>query len=355
MNPEDRYKIYSNDYTDLIIKYNDNPFILDQYSQYSVATLNVRQVLVFVPVEEVEKNLIRKFGYQAIPKCYGLVSEAAFGESGVERVRNTPALNLRGKGTLIGIVDTGIDYRNPIFHREDGTSRILRIWDQTIDSEEEMPDLVADLAFGTVYTEEDINLALNSPNPLDVVPSMDEIGHGTMMAGVAAGNEVLESDFSGVAPEADIVVVKLKQAKEFIRNFYVIPLDVPCYQENDILLGVEYLVGVAGNMNRPLAISIGLGTSQGSHTGRGHLSHVLSVVGDIPGRIMTVAAGNDGDNKRHFFGEIDPGLGYQIVELNVGEGKRGSRWNFGDIRRVFIPWIYYRRAENIFLKFLKVF
>ena len=323
MDQEDRYKIYSEDFVELIIKYNIMQSVLQKYEDYTIATLNPRQALVFVPVEDITAELIRDFGYQSIPKCYGLDNEASLEASGIQRVRNTPALDLRGNGTLIGIIDTGIDYTNPIFHREDGTSRIIRIWDQTIDSIDQYPEFTADVEFGTEYTQEQIDLAINSPNPLEIVPSTDEIGHGTMMAGVAAGNEVPESNFSGVAPEADIIVVKLKQAKELLRNFYVIPLDVPCYQENDIILGVQYVRYVSNQLQRPVVMCLGLGTSQGPHSGRGNLSHVLSVIGDIPGMVITTAAGNEGNKRRHFFGEIDPQLGYQIVELNIGEEEIG--------------------------------
>jgi subtilisin family serine protease len=170
---------------------------------------------------------------------------------------------------------------------------------------------------------EDINRALSSENPLAVVPSVDEIGHGTMLAGIAAGTEVPENDFSGVSPDSELVIVKLKQAKPALRNFFVIPQDVPCYQENDIIWASQYVIEVARRLQRPLAVCIGLGSSQGSHDGEGALSSVLSVGGEFPGVAFSVAGGNEGSARRHFFAEIEPDIGYSAVELNIAEGELG--------------------------------
>jgi subtilisin family serine protease len=237
----------------------------------------------------------------------------------VERIRRLPAFDLRGEGVLIGIIDSGIDYTHPAFIYGDGTTKIAAIWDQTIDSE----NFPENTFYGTEYSAEQINQALISANPLEVVPSTDEIGHGTMLAGIAAGSEIEESDFSGVVPNAGLVIVKLKQAKTNLRDFFVIPHDVPCYQENDIMWGVQYVISAARRLQRPIAICIGLGSSQGSHDGRGTLSSHLSVGGDFPGVAVTIAAGNEGNSRRHFYGTIDPAVGYSTVELNVGENESG--------------------------------
>ena len=130
--------------------------------------------------------------------------------SGVERLRRFTNFNLYGDGVLIGIVDTGIDYTNPIFIREDGTSKIVSIWDQTIDSEDQFPE---GTFYGTEYTARQMNQALASSNPFEIVPSRDENGHGTALAGIAAGNIVPDARFSGVAPAAGLAIVKLSQTK----------------------------------------------------------------------------------------------------------------------------------------------
>ncbi|MBH1940448.1 S8 family peptidase [Mobilitalea sibirica] len=320
MTPEESFKITSNEYMDLIIDYGGNESILEIYQEYSPHIMNDRFAVIYLPSTLITERTLVQFGYAAFPSSFGLASERSLEASGVTRIRRFPAFDLRGAGVLIGVVDTGIDYTNPIFRNEDGTTRIVSIWDQTIESLDEYPE---GTFYGTEYSRDQINEALNSENPLVIVPSMDEIGHGTMMAGIAAGNEVPDRDFSGVVPESELVVVKLKQAKPIIREFFGIPLDVPCYQENDIIWGVQYLISVARLLDRPMAICIGLGSSQGSHNGRGYLSALLSVAANFPGIAISIAAGNEGNKRRHFFSTVDPAIGSVTMELNVSEDEEG--------------------------------
>ena len=147
-------------------------------------------------------------------------------------MRRQPFLDLYGQGVIVGVIDTGIDYTHPVFRYADGTSRILELWDQTIPYTEGKREF--DPSYGTVYTREQINTALASSSPYEIVPSRDTDGHGTFLAGVAAGNEMEEDDFSGIAPLADLAVVKLKEAKPYLREYYQIAEDVPCYQETDL-------------------------------------------------------------------------------------------------------------------------
>ena len=157
--------------------------------------------------------------------------------SGVFQLRNIPVFNLRGQGVLIGIIDTGVDYTNPIFKYADNTTRIVSIWDQTIVSD----NPPAGMGYGTEYTREQINQALQSEDPLSVVPSTDDNGHGTMVAGIAGGNQVPESNFYGIATDAEYIVVKLKPAKQFLRDFFFIAENAVCFQETDILLSLLYV------------------------------------------------------------------------------------------------------------------
>ena len=130
---------------------------------------------------------IGKDGYDTIPSLYTLLDSANMDSAGILRTFDQPQLGYKGSGTLIGIVDTGIDYQNPVFKNMDGSTRIVGIWDQTIEGQGiETGDIVQDIRYGTSYTEEQINDALNSVEPLSIVPSVDTIGHGTFMAMVAA-------------------------------------------------------------------------------------------------------------------------------------------------------------------------
>lgn len=317
MTEEERFKIVSEDYADLIIKYNEDIERLERIRDASSLILNRQFAILYLAITRFTDRAILEFNYAAIPNVFGLTSEASLDASNITRLRNIPNLDLRGEGTLVGMVDTGIDYSNPVFRYEDGTTRIAAIWDQTIVSEN-YPEA---LFYGTEYTRDQINEALASNNPLDIVPSMDEIGHGTMLAGIAAGVESPENNFYGVASRAELVVVKLKPAKSSVKNFFRLPEDANVYQENDIMTGVNYLIRIARQLGKPIAICIGLGSSFGSHDGRDFLSNYLSVQGTGIGNAIVIAAGNEGNARRHYSGVVDPQEGYDTVELNVGENE----------------------------------
>ncbi len=319
MTESDRFKINSNDYMDLIVEYNQNIKIFDRFPEGTVHIMNDIFAIIYVPKDAIRTGYISLEGYSLFPTCYGLTSQGSLDASGVTRLRRMPNFNLRGHGVVIGIVDTGIDYTNPVFRNADGSTRIAYLWDQSIETgNHPMP-----YNFGTEYTREDINRALTSINPLEVVPSVDVNGHGTMLAGVSAGSEVPSNDFSGVAPDTDLIIVKLKPAKQVIRNIFVIPDNVVCFQENDIMWGVQYCIDRARILQHPISVCIGLGSSQGSHDGRGSLSYFLSVVSNYTGVVASVAAGNEGEANRHFYDEIESAIGYSNVQLNVGEGEHG--------------------------------
>ncbi|MDF2907837.1 MAG: hypothetical protein K0R34_3158 [Herbinix sp.] len=323
MTSEEKYKIISEDYVDLIIKYNGNPLSLQQYSEYSAHIMNDTYAVIYLPITAVTARFVTQYNYSSIPHCYALSSEQSLEASGVIRLSRTSALQLRGKGVIVGLIDTGIDYTNPVFLREDGTTKILSIWDQSIDSVNGYPEVVYPAFYGTEYTAEQINQALQSDNPLQIVPSTDVNGHGTWLGGIAAGSENQDVGFSGVVPDADIIAVKLKEAKAFYRNFFAIPEGVPAYQENDIMWGIQYLVDSARKLLRPIAICISLGTSLGSHDSYGRLNTQVSIAGDFPGVAMSIAAGNEGNARRHFYSTLDPGGSPVIVDLNVAENEKG--------------------------------
>ncbi len=307
------------EYADLLVFYMNNPTILEKYKDNIIHYINNSYAVIHVPLSEFSIKTIGTFGYSPTPKLLGLTSEVSLDASGVDQVRNIPSLNLRGAGVLIGIVDTGIDYTNPVFLNSDGTTRITAIWDQNIASDVHPYNT----PFGAEYRSDQINQAIGSDQPYELVPSRDENGHGTMLAGIAAGNEVPEEGFSGVATASGLVVVKLRQAKKYLRDFYFIPEDIVCYQENHIIWGVEYCLKVARELKQPIAICIGLGSSQGAHDGSTLLSRYLSGIADYPRVIIVTSAGNEGNLGRHFRGTIESDIGYRTVELNVAEGESG--------------------------------
>jgi len=315
---QDRESIIGDEYFDLIIEYRTYPQLISLFENASLHVMNELYAVLHVPINQFNSNL-SAIRYSEIPLLYGLTDETSLEASRVLNLRNTPAFNLRGEGVIIAIIDTGIDYTNPVFRKPDGSTKIISIWDQSINTGPAPPDA----NFGTVYTRGQINVALASSDPFSVVPSMDENGHGTMLAGIAAGNDVEEAGFFGVAPDAELIIVKLRQAKRSTRNFFLIPDNVVCFQENHIMWAVQYCNDMARQLNRPLVICLGIGTSQGSHSGRSPLSAILNIIANMPNRAVVVSAGNEGNMGRHYYGVIDPSIGSNTVELNVDENDTG--------------------------------
>lgn len=272
------------------------------------------------------------FDYRSMPKLYGLMqgpgeTDSFFDPnslivSGITRVQREP-LNLTGRGCVIVFIDTGIDYTNPVFRNEDGSSRILAIWDQTIQTG--VPP--EGLYYGSEYSREDINRALQAEDPYEIVPSRDENGHGSNLAAVAAGSRLGNGlEFLGAAPEADIVVVKLKECKDYLRDFYLVPAGVPAYQENDIMLAALYGDRFARTFRRPVVFCIGMGTNYGDHNGSSALSRYLNALAVKRSRAVVVCGGNEGNAAHHYQGNLNvpgDGVGRETVEVRVGQGAQG--------------------------------
>ena len=275
---------------------------------------------------------MRVHPYYMIPSLFSPLDYNAMEASGILSAFNSPALNNQGKGVLIGLVDTGIDYRSPLFQNPAGTTRIAGIWDQSVPIEEDvLPAGVPDYypmggsSYGTEYTREQINEALASDDPLSLVPTQDTIGHGTFLAGLSAGSSIPQEDFTGAAPEAELAVVKLKPAKKYLRDFYLIPSDAPAFQENDIMMGIKYLRMMADRLKKPLVILLAMGSNSGSHIGTSPLSQVTQNYSGFFGIITVIACGNETGAAHHFYASIPAGTEYEDVEIRVGkeEAERG--------------------------------
>ncbi|HEX3022016.1 MAG TPA: S8 family peptidase [Lachnospiraceae bacterium] len=361
MTPEERASITSNDYINIITEYYRKDRFIETLQGLPFNRIDEEFGVFYHPVLSFPKRIIGENGYAMIPKLYGLLDTIHLEEMGVNKVQGNPYLGLQGEGVLLGFVDTGIDYTNPVFQYEDGTTRIVSIWDQTIENTEANERI---FNFGTEYTREQLNTALQSENPRSIVPSVDEIGHGTTLAGVAGGGSEESNDFQGVVQKAEFVVVKLKQAKKSLRDFFFVSEEVTCFQEDDIIFAIEYLIDRAKELNRPIVICIGLGTNQGSHTGFDLLPKYLAKVGMQVGRAIIVAAGNEGNSQKHYYGEVEKVTGFDLVELNVGENEKGftmELWGFApatfsiDILSPtgeYIPRIDARLREYREIKFL---
>ena len=148
------------------------------------------------------------------------------------------------------------------------------------------------------------------------------------MAGLAAGNSVPAENFSGAAPKASLIIVKLKNAKNYLREFYQFPPDAQVYQENDIMLGIAFAVRMARKMGMPVSVCLGLGTSQGAHIGDSELSRYLNYINEDSNVSVSVAAGNEGVAQHHFTADLSVENSQETAELRVAEGEEGFYMEF---------------------------
>ena len=324
--------VASEDFADFIAPYFTTPeeFIRSQGTD-CIDFVNSTLAVVYVPLSTVTPSTYTSYTYSAVPKLYSLLDVTSMDAAGITPAGELPVLNNQGAGVIVGFVDTGINYTDSLFRNVDGSTRIIGIWDQTnnsdnsnnIENETAKPFSAFSALYGTQYTAEEINLALNSDNPASIVPTRDENGHGTFLASIAAGNRDERAGFSGAAPQASIAMVKLKPAKQYLRDFYLIQDGAEAYQENDIMMGVSYLYFLARKYSMPLVVCIPLGTNIGSHMGMSRLGQYLNQVSLSNGSAVITAAGNETGARHHFRAVMDASTDEVTAELRVGEREAG--------------------------------
>lgn len=314
----------SEEYADFITRYYTSPEEFRQIADTDcIDFVNDQFAVVHLPLSSIETLTLSTYTYTAIPELYSLLDFTSMDASGILQTAESPSLSNNGRGVLIGLIDTGIDYRNPLFQNQDGTTRILGIWDQTHGTGNIIPESTFRATYGTQYTKSQIDAALTSDTPLSIVPSTDENGHGTALASIAAGGLDETAGFTGAAPESSIGIVKLKPAKQYLRDFFLIQNQADAYQENDIMMGITYLFSLARQYNMPLVVLVGLGTNSGSHTGTSTLGIFIDQMSGYNGTAFVIAAGNETGFDHHYRGSTTPGNNIHNVELKVGEETRG--------------------------------
>lgn len=210
----------------------------------------------------------------------------------VADVQKDGKYNLSGEGVLISIIDSGIEYTHPDFLNDDGTSRILYMWDQTAQGTPPQG-----FTGGAEYNNEQINSALLSDDPLSVVPEIDFIGHGTAVAGVAAGNgRASGGNNVGTAPKASLLIVKIgeKGYPSFARS-------------TEIMRAIKYSFDKALELNMPLVINISYGTNDGPHNGKSLFEVYIDSMAEKWKTSIVVASGNEGSAGHHYSGKIFSG------------------------------------------------
>ena len=260
---------------ELIVKYSGS---LDAVREMGVRVEEMRNEYAILIVPE---DRIEEIEYVEKPKRLFFAVNRARAASCINILQEPPR-NLTGRGILVAVLDSGIDYFHEDFRNRDGTTRIAALWDQTLDR---------------VFTREEINEALETGSrsgARELLPSVDGSGHGTSVAGIAAGNG-RESDgaYRGVAYESDLLVVKLGNAKEegFPRT-------------TELMRAVDFAVGRAVDMVMPLAVNISFGNTYGSHDGTGLLETFLDDIGNYGRTTIVVGSGNEGAAAGHLSGDF---------------------------------------------------
>lgn len=317
--PDCREKIMSEEYADFIAEYSIlSSEIEEKFEEYCPQFISDRYVTLYQELRLVTNFNVANYTYGAIPKLYGLMDTTAVAATGAIRLQNQTGFELSGRGVIVGFIDTGIDYTNDAFKNNTGQTRIIGIWDQT-DNTGEPPE---GFLYGSEYDMDAINRALQSDNPRNIVPHNDENGHGTFLAGVACGKYNEQQDFIGSAPESLIAMVKLKPAKRYLKDYFLIEDGEPVYQENDIMLAASYLRELKIKYDMPVVIVLGLGSGSGDRAGGSPLAQHLDALGQYVGQCVVVCSGNEGNERLHYSGSVEDGSS-EDVEIRVGENSNG--------------------------------
>lgn len=222
----------------------------------------------------------------------------------------TPRFHLTGKKVILGIIDSGIEYANEDFKNEDGSTRIRFLWDQTVEGKPP-----AGYRIGTEFSREQINEALLQPNrtmQLQLVPSLDTSGHGTAVAGVAAGNgRNSKGRYKGVAPDSELIIVKLGN-----------PGGIGFPRTAELMQAVDYIVRKAEELRMPVSVNISFGNTYGSHNGTSLQERFLDAAAETGRTLITVGTGNEGAQAGHAAGFLKEGE-ERMIPLAVQE-RQGS-------------------------------
>ncbi len=288
---------------DIIVKYNGslrdleaiNISVVELYNEYAILSVpeSLIESLAGLPqIEFIEK-----------PKMLFFAVREGRGASCINYVQ-TGELSLSGREVLVAVIDSGIDYSHPDFRNADGTTRIVELWDQTI------PGAPPEgYKIGTVYSGEQINEALAQstvPGQRQIVPSTDTSGHGTHVAGIAAGNGRASGGFNrGVAPESELLIVKLgNPTGEFFPR------------TSELMQAVDYVVRRSIALEMPVAINLSFGNTYGSHDGSSLIETYLNDIANIWKTVICVGSGNEGAAAGHTSGILTEG-NTETVELAV--------------------------------------
>lgn len=312
--------IMSEEYADFIVEtFGSNVMHMRSGSAVCATLPRLDYSFIHKPLNEIVGNGLSAYTYSEIPNLYGLMDDVAVESTGTLRLQNLPGLSLSGNGIAIGIIDNGIDAYHEAFRYSNGNTRILRAWNQ----EDQTLETPALFQYGSDISREVINEELKK----ETSGLLDNLKrgsmHGTFVAGIAAGNNNPSKNFASPANGASLIIVKLKQAKKYLRDYYLIKEDAAAYQENDIINALSYIVQVANENSMPLIICIPLGSNQGAHSGYSIIGSFVSGYAARTGVGIVCANGNEGNSRHHYSGQINNVDEYQDVQFRVDGNLRG--------------------------------
>lgn len=289
---------------ELIVKYSGTLEAVRQTARSVTELLNGYAVIVIEEERIGQLAQLPEVEFIEKPKKLYFQTDVGRQVSCIDIVQDMP-LSLRGKGTLIGIVDSGIDYENAEFRNEDGTTRIVSLWDQSVNGRPPAGYLA-----GTEYTREQIDAALATEDKevrRQMVKTSDVSGHGTAVAGIAAGNGRGSEGrrFRGAAPEAELIIVKMG-----------VPREGGFPRTTELMRGVDYIVRKAVELRRPVAINISFGNTYGSHDGTSLVERFLNDIADMWKNVICIGSGNEGASAGHVSGKVRRQIS-ETVELAV--------------------------------------
>ncbi|MDR5588907.1 MULTISPECIES: S8 family peptidase [Clostridium] len=312
------------DYNHYIVQYqgkiNDEAL---QKEGYYIATVNDKYAIISTPKEKkinVNDPLFSNIVYVKGTETYTLQEITPIEASQVRSLQIDLPLQLTGKEVVVGIIDTGIDYLSSEFMTLQGDTRIECIWDQTITSDKD--DEIEFIPYGALYIKDKINEAINAyrqgKSPYDIVPSIDEVGHGTSMSGII-GATGKNPELKGVAPDCKFVVVKLIEDYSNKAQFNA---QVPIFNITAIFSALEFLYEYALRKTEPMVIYLPLGSNSGNHRGNGILQEYIESISNSRGIVVVTGAGNERSRAGHASGVIAKEGETRTIELNVSPDQK---------------------------------